>query len=540
MGFTTSKARWRLRWVLSALALIVAIIVLSVPFPHSGSWWVKISLSHAPLFVPLPSRYQAAAVVITASAATIVFGWVTFREELKRIVEGEAGTRWVRWLLVYLVAVAALFNLMKGDVAIATLPRISEAAVLLVVASAAWCLAAMPARFWLNCLNRDPKAFSAGITVGLLAYAVGRHYSLVLFGLIQSLQHSTLWLASIALRPFASNIVFDQTRELLGTSKFVVQVTSACSGLEGITLFLTFFSIYLWVYRKEFRFPAILILLPLGAIALYILNIARLVALILIGSWSSFLAVAGFHSVAGWFLFNAATLSLVIVSRRSKFFAKSGGVVPETENPGSPYLVPLLVIIATAMITRVFFFKFDLLYPLRAFLGAAAIWFYLKRLPLRWRRSWSSLALGVAAFAIWVMLVNPNDARQRDEMISAVLGNMPMAGASLWILARVAGAIVVAPIAEELAFRGYLIRKLVSTDFETVAFGQFTWISLIVSSVLFGMLHSEWLAGTIAGIIFALAAHRRGMFSDAVVSHATANGLLAAYVVMTGHWSLWE
>ncbi len=100
---------------------------------------------------------------------------------------------------------------------------------------------------------------------------------------------------------------------------------------------------------------------------------------------------------------------------------------------------------------------------------------------------------------------------------------------------------LIVPIAEELAFRGCIIRKLVSTDFEAVAPGHFTWLSFLGSSILFGALHTEWLAGTMAGMIFALAVYRRrGSFSDAITSHSVANGMLAAYVLATGRWFLWN
>ena len=52
------------------------------------------------------------------------------------------------------------------------------------------------------------------------------------------------------------------------------------------------------------------------------------------------------------------------------------------------------------------------------------------------------------------------------------------------------------PIAEELAFRGFLYRWLISRKFETVPFGQFSLIALFASSLLFGMLHERWLAAS--------------------------------------------
>jgi CAAX prenyl protease-like protein len=110
---------------------------------------------------------------------------------------------------------------------------------------------------------------------------------------------------------------------------------------------------------------------------------------------------------------------------------------------------------------------------------------------------------------------------------------------SFWILFRIVGAVVVVPIAEELAFRGYLLRKLVAADFEKVPATRFTWFSFVASSVLFGLMHQSWLAGTIAGAAFAMAVYHRGRLSDAVVAHMTANALIAATAIGFGWWDLW-
>ena len=85
------------------------------------------------------------------------------------------------------------------------------------------------------------------------------------------------------------------------------------------------------------------------------------------------------------------------------------------------------------------------------------------------------------------------------------------------------GAVLLTPIAEELAFRGYLIRKLVlvSGDFEKVI-PHFTLISFFGSSVLFGFLHSQWIAGTLAGIA---KRELRGVPTHAVKSPADLDGL---------------
>ena len=105
---------------------------------------------------------------------------------------------------------------------------------------------------------------------------------------------------------------------------------------------------------------------------------------------------------------------------------------------------------------------------------------------------------------------------------------------------RVLGFVVVVPVIEELAFRGYLLRRLTHADFLSVSLRQFNWFAFLASSVLFGCLHGErWIAGTLAGMAYALAAYRRGRLGDAIAAHATTNALLAIYVLATGTWSLW-
>jgi CAAX prenyl protease-like protein len=101
--------------------------------------------------------------------------------------------------------------------------------------------------------------------------------------------------------------------------------------------------------------------------------------------------------------------------------------------------------------------------------------------------------------------------------------------------------VVTVPIAEELAYRGFLMRRLASRDFESVAWRNFDWVPFLISSVAFGVLHGErWLGGTIAGLLYGFALIRRGRIGEAVVAHATTNGLLAAWVLLTGNWQMWQ
>jgi len=69
----------------------------------------------------------------------------------------------------------------------------------------------------------------------------------------------------------------DRPDELvIGTSRFAVRITEHCSGLEGIGLMCAFTGVYLWSCRRELRFPQALLLLPVGAIAIWMLNSVRI------------------------------------------------------------------------------------------------------------------------------------------------------------------------------------------------------------------------------------------------------------------------
>lgn len=141
-------------------------------------------------------------------------------------------------------------------------------------------------------------------------------------------------------------------------------------------------------------------------------------------------------------------------------------------------------------------------------------------------------------FFLWLALAHR--AALAASASPTALRSLPPFAAAGWLLFRVAGSVITAPLAEELAFRGYLTRRLVASDFASVALGRFTWVSFLFSSALFGVMHNSWLAGTLAGMIFAVALYRRSSLADAVVAHSTANGLLAAYALASGDWSLWN
>ena len=88
---------------------------------------------------------------------------------------------------------------------------------------------------------------------------------------------------------------------------------------------------------------------------------------------------------------------------------------------------------------------------------------------------------------IWIALAHSSNPAA-DREISVGLMTYPTGARVTWIIFRVLAAVVTAPLAEELAFRGYLMRRLLSRDFAQVSFERFPWFAFLVSSVAFGLL----------------------------------------------------
>ena len=372
----------------------------------------------------------------------------------------------------------------------------------------------------------------------------------------QPASHLTFALTKLFLEPFLSGIVAKPTALILGTTRFQVIISPECSGLEGAGLMLAFGTMWLLLFRHECRFPQSLVLIPGGIVVLFLLNAVRIAALVLIGNaGAKQIAAGGFHSQAGWILFNAVAVGFCVSIRQVAWFSTRtlGTSTQEqawevnqllAENGTVVYLMPLLAILIAGMIATAASGGFEWLYPLRLVAAAAPLWIFRKRYTeLNWRAGRLAPIIGVAIFVIWIALdwvarirvqgQGPDPGMPLALMASPVIR-------LLWIACRVTAAIVTVPVAEELAFRGFLMRRFMSDDFESIPFQSTTWFALLASSVAFGLLHGgQWISGILAGILFGLLVKGRGRIGDAVVAHATANALLAAYVLAYSQWHLW-
>jgi CAAX prenyl protease-like protein len=151
-------------------------------------------------------------------------------------------------------------------------------------------------------------------------------------------------------------------------------------------------------------------------------------------------------------------------------------------------------------------------------------------------RALVAVGVGVLVLVLWINLdtgwmvigSTPGYDPRTDGAIDPVL-----------VAIRIAGAALVVPVMEELFWRSFMMRWIVSPDFETVDPSQLSLKACLITILLFGVEHNLWLAGIVAGAAYAgLYILHRNLWSP-ILAHAVTNGMLGVWVVWTGNWSFW-
>ena len=133
-----------------------------------------------------------------------------------------------------------------------------------------------------------------------------------------------------------------------------------------------------------------------------------------------------------------------------------------------------------------------------------------------------ALAAGLFVLAVWLLL---------DSGIF-VLGQSGSGfdprtadGSIDWSLAlmRLAGAALVVPLMEELFWRSLVMRWLEDADFLTVNPVRVGLRAVLLSSIVFGLEHSQWAAGMLAGLVYGWLYVRSGNLWVPVAAHAVTN-----------------
>ena len=522
-----------MRWAIPTALLLAEYLFISflVDLPTSG---------------PALRFVHAIRLAVPVTLGAFAAGWM-----LRRGASARADLRplpqWRPWPaaalqpLAFAVTAALAYAVLREGA-----PPASASAVALVLASAAATAAvalwiAAPPSWFASVLFRRWAYPLLAVAVGALAWrtAAGAEE---LWGVLSD---TTLRGAALLLRLVSTDVRVGPDPDLIAVRDFRVFVTHVCSGADGLGLVVLLQATWIALARERLLVSRALLLIPLGIALAFGANVIRIAALLWVGgSGHAALAAGGLHSKLGWILFIGIALGTIAMAERIPWFcrasrdphAEKGGALPPA---AAAYVAPLLATLVAALVTSIWSNDaLDRWYVVRVVAASAALWLVRRDLPSpSIALSWFPLIAAAIAGVAWVGGV-PVDTVAGGRLITALQAVGAMERWA-WIAGRVIGSCLIIPVVEEVAFRGFLLRWLVSPEFENVPPRAWTWSAVLLSSLAFGALHQHWILGTLAGLAFALALLRRGRLVDAILAHALTNAVIAVAALGFGRWDLW-
>jgi exosortase E/protease (VPEID-CTERM system) len=481
--------------------------------------------------------------LVTLAISLALFIYVQGRERWTEI-ESIASREPLRpkWLLLHVallpvLAVLAFFLYGTHEVAVPFSLVLTSWLVVALVAVAALFAGLAPWALWLGGAEKVGMLWLYAVVVAAVAASAMQWSQLLWTGMARVTFEAVRYI----LTPLIPTLAADPSTRVIDSGQFAVEISDICSGLEGMGLMLAFCSAWLLLFRKEYIFPRALLLIPAGLLLIVVLNVVRIALLVLIGHVGfGPVAIYGFHSQAGWIAFNCAAGFIAYASRKSPALNRNARhQASAAENPTATYLVPFLAILAAGMLATALSSGFETLYVLRPVAAGLALYRYWPRLRrLQWRVTWRGPAVGFVVFVVWIIGAR---LRPGPDPMPLELSVMPAALSLTWIAIRAIASATIVPLAEELAFRGFLMRRLVAADFQAVPYRSVGLGALLMSALAFGLSHGAmWFPGSVAGLLYGWVTLRSGSLGEAVAAHATTNGLLAGLVVLAGKWQLWS
>lgn len=212
-----------------------------------------------------------------------------------------------------------------------------------------------------------------------------------------------------------------------------------------------------------------------------------------------------------------------------------------------PFVVYMAFLAVEDGMTRLFGSEFDTrwLYPVKVSVVALVLAYFWRRydelhaLATRpaLRDGLLALLLGLLVFVVWI---NLNHGWTVVGAVGQGYNPLDTGRYALPLLAfRLAGASLVVPLIEELFWRSFLMRWLDQREFLSLAPVQVSARALLMSSLVFGFEHHQWLAGALAGLVYAGLYRYRGRLWTAIGAHAVTNLTLGIWVIATGSWQFW-
>lgn len=222
---------------------------------------------------------------------------------------------------------------------------------------------------------------------------------------------------------------------------------------------------------------------------------------------------------------------------------------PLMELPETPRVLPFLVFLLFMLVPSTVFPGAEYwLYAAKTVAGAGVLWWLRDRLPeMKWAVSWEAIVVGVVIAVVWLglppikapwELFSKAKETKPPEVWNPVAyfaGN-PILGWGFYAL-RTLGRSLVVPALEEVFYRGFVYRYVVSPNFTEVPLNRWHAGAFALTSAMFGLAHGDhWVQGILCGAAYQWLVLRKARLGDAMLAHAITNLIISIYVVVTGQW----
>jgi len=181
-------------------------------------------------------------------------------------------------------------------------------------------------------------------------------------------------------------------------------------------------------------------------------------------------------------------------------------------------------------------------YLAKIIVGAWLLWLIRSQVPeMRWSFSWEAVVVGIAVFGMWVGLDPFYRKFGQTGPGWNPFASFPTNEALAWVMVagRILGSTLVVPPLEEVFYRSFVYRYIIRQDFQGVPLNEFRLVPFLVSALIFGLAHFEWLAGILCALAYHWLILHKNRLGDAILAHAITNFLLGLWVVWKRDWHFW-
>jgi uncharacterized protein len=211
------------------------------------------------------------------------------------------------------------------------------------------------------------------------------------------------------------------------------------------------------------------------------------------------------------------------------------------------YILPMLVFLVFTQIGVWWPGLYPASYVLKTVVVAALLvllWHHYTR--IRWNHWWLGIIVGVIGIFQWVgmqlwLQQHFELFRPGEEVFDPTAAFDSAAALYGFLAVRIAGAVLLVPVMEELFWRDFLWRTVLApNDFKLAEVGEWGWSPFLIVAVVFAFVHGNWWLTSIvwAMMIGVLLVYTKSL-GACIIAHAVTNLLLAVYVLVWRDWTFW-